>query len=242
MKILEDAQKAYESGDVENAWSLTKKHLRWRNADGRGWELLGLIHHTRGRFALAVSALERASLLVPLRPAARVCLAYAYAKVGRRELSRDLLVALIVDESLSIALLLQVATALDAIDHPAWALRACRVASERDPHHPQAYFDMGYYATRCGHPPHLAESLARKAVSLAPDNACYRVGLASLLMKQGRAREAHAVVQHLSDDQIERIDCRCCLERIVNLFESAADFRRAVLCRQRLMTLEIPRD
>lgn len=236
---LDDARNAYDQGDIDRAMAITRTHLRRNKEDGRGWELIGLIQYSRGRFAVSVSALERASLLVPLRPAAKVCLAHGYARIGRVELSRDLLVEQISDESLSIALLLQVATGLDSTDHPVLAMRACRKATERDPDHPQPYYDLGFYSARCGYPPHVTESLARRAIALDPKNVFYRVGLASFLMKQDRESEAYAIVRAFSVEQIERIGCQCCLRRIIGLFEDASDYRRVILCRQRLLELEI---
>ncbi len=238
-KAFEAIHRAYRQGDVTLALSLIKNHLRSHREDGKGWELLGLIQHTRGRHHKAVSALEHASLLVPLYPATRVCLAMGYSKVGRTELSKDLLTDLITNETLSIPLLLQVAMALDALDQPASAVRACREASRRDPHHAQPYYDLGYYAARCGRPAHVTESLARKAISLDPDNVQYRVGLASLLMKQDRGADAYEVVRGFTSEQVRQIRCRCCLERIIDLFESVTDGRRVVLCRQHLSSLEL---
>jgi len=236
---LAAARDAYEAGHIHDAMEITKQHLHQHKDDGRGWEMIGLIQFSRGRFQVSVSALERAALFVPLRPAARVCLAHGYARVGRQELSRDLLAGLIDDESLPIPLLLQVATGLDAINQPGLAMRACRVASERDPDQPQPYYDMGYYVARCGYPPSLTESLARKAIALDPQRVCYRVGLASLLMKQNRDVEAYEFVQCFTSEQIERIACRCCLERIVSLFRNFGDMRRVVLCKQQLLALEV---
>lgn len=236
---LEAARDAFERNDVALALCFIKSHLRDQKDDGRGWELLGLIQHTRGRVAVAVSALERATMLVPLYPVSRVCLAVGYGRLGKRELSKELLTDLIQDESLTVPLLLQVAAGLDAIDQPGLAVRACREASRRDPEQSRPYYDLGYYAARCGQPAHITENLARKAISLDPDNVCYRIGLASHLMKADRIADGYQVIRHLSHQQIEQIDCRCCVERIAELFESARDDRRVVLCRQHLLKLEL---
>jgi len=236
---LEAARTAFEQGDVALSLHLVYDHLRREKHDGRAWELLGLLQYTRKRISAAIKAFEQATMLVPLYPATRVCLAICYGQIGKRELSKDLLTALIDDESLTVPLVLQVAAGLDAIDQPGLSMRACREASRREPEHPQPYYDLGYYAARCGQPTHVSENLARKAISLDPGNVCYRVGLASLLIKQDRKEEGYQVVAGLSNQQIQNIGCRCCLERIAELFESAGDYRRVVLCRQHLLSLEI---
>lgn len=106
----------YEGGELSAALALIKRHLVRRPDDGRAWELAGLIQFATGEYSRSVAAIERASVHIPLRPAARVCLGHGYGKIGRRTLSRDLLAGLIRNESVSVPLLLQVASGLDAID------------------------------------------------------------------------------------------------------------------------------
>lgn len=229
----------YEQGRLDAALARARLLLRQHSDNGRAWEWLGLIHAGRERFRLAVSALERASLLVPLRSAARVCLGLGYGKVGRATLSRDLLTALIDDPALDVPLLLQVAAGLDALGESPLACAACRAAIARDPLVGQPYYDLGYYSARSGSPPHIVESLARRAISLDPQNTCYRVGLASLLLRQNRGPEAYDLVRHFTPEQITLVECRCCLGRIIDLYEQARDYRRIVMCREQLLKLEI---
>ena len=49
-EAFEVIHSAHRQGDVELAYFLIKDHLRRHKEDGRGWELLGLIQHARGRF------------------------------------------------------------------------------------------------------------------------------------------------------------------------------------------------
>ncbi len=238
-EYLSAAEAAYERGELEDALRVIKLHLKEAGDCGRGWEQLGLIQGTRGRFAISVSALERASLFVPLKPISRVCLGYGYGKIGRTELARDLLSDLIDNDQMTTELLLQIATALDSIDQPGDAMRACRKATERDPSTAQSYYDMGHYAARCGYPAHLIEGLARKAISLDPQNVCYRIGIAGMLIKQDRKDEAYQFVSGLTLEQIQEITCECCLRKVVKLYEAQHDYRRVVLCQQRLLELEL---
>lgn len=236
---LQHISEICERGDLETAHQLALAALQSAPEDGRLWELLGLIQYARRQYESAVGAFERASLLVPLTPTARVCLGHAYGQSGRSGLSAELLEAAIRDPHMTIPLLLQAAAGLDAVDRTDLALAACRKAVARDPQAAQPYYDLGYYSARCGLPSRLTESLARRAIRLAPERVCYRVGLASLLWKQDRLSEAYAVVSQLSDCQLEQIRCRGCLERIVDLYESAHDYRRAVLGRLQLLRLEL---
>jgi tetratricopeptide (TPR) repeat protein len=236
---LQLARTAYESGHLEEAFELIHECLAFQPVDGRALELLGLLEYSAECFQDSVSNLEAASMYVPLRPAGRVCLAHGYGRIGKRELSRDLLVELIRDESLPITLLLQVGTGLDYIGFPNLATEACREAIGRAPECSQAYYDLGYYIGCCGGSDETIECLARKAICLDPDNVRYRVGLAGLLWKHDRMQEAYEFVSQLKKEQIESITCACCLERVVDLYEHSKDYRRAVLCRQQLIAIDI---
>lgn len=229
---------ACEQCQFELALELTQWGLNDNPDEGSLWELQGLIQYSLRNFPEAVDALERATLLKPLTDSARICLGQAYGRIGLIELSTDLLKGLVSKESLTAGLLLQLASALDELNHPEFALQACRRATSQDPLNAQAYYDMGYYSGRCGCPPHVTESLARKAISLNPENIHYQVGLTSLLVRHNRTQEALIIVRHYSAEQIEQIHCRCCLTRILELFEFLGDDQRISLCRSRLSVLE----
>jgi len=230
----EGIRHAYASGNLEQAEELARTHLQHHQDDGRTWEWAGLIHFAMGRFPLAVSALERASAAVPLTGEGRVSLAQGYALIGKPELSCDLLALLISDEFLSAALLLHVARALNHLDEPVLAMHACRSATRRDPELAQAYYDMGFYGSRCGVQPHHIEALARKAISLAPDSARYRIGLASHLVQQGRMGDAYTAIRNLTNQQIDAITCECCLARLAGIYEEMGDASRLHRCRLNL--------
>lgn len=231
------AQAACNRQDYATAALLLQSHLKLRPNDGRGWELWGLVLHYQNDRRQSVAALEHASLLVPLMPAARVCLALNYGKIGRTNLSRELLQELLSDAELAPELLLEAAEGLDEAGAQQLAMQACRLAAQRDPYLARAYFSLGYYSAKCGRPIEVTVSLARRAISLDPEHVVYRIGLASLLMKLERDAEAYQVVKHLSDAQIESVGCACCLERVALLYESSQDYRRAILCRRRLLHL-----
>lgn len=237
--ILQKACVALQEGDVIAALEAVEVHLAEDKEDGHAWEMLGLIQYQRDQFSESVSALEMAALLVPLKPMSRICIAYGYSQLGRVELARDLLCELIDDETLSTYLLLQVATGLDSIGEPSLAMHACRVSLERDPESAQSYYDLGFYASECGYPAKYTESLARKAITLEPENVCYRVGISSLLAQQKRHEEAFGFVSELTLEQIESITCRCCILKVMALYKRHNDTQRAEICYQQYQKLEL---
>jgi len=234
---LSRAWAAFEADAVHSALLEAKRYLHCHPDDGRGWELMGLIQHQRGRFRRAVAALERATCLVPLNPASRVCLAHSYAQIGRVALSRDLFLMLAEDESLPVDLLLQVAAGLEELQDAAGAMRICREATVREPEHAQAFYDMGYYAGLCGYPPRMTESLALKAIDLDPERVCYRIGLAGLRIQMGRNQEAYDLICSLTREQVQEICCDNCLRRVMWLWDAAGDAERVAWARTRLREL-----
>ena len=235
-----DIEEAYDSGDMGLVVRIAQQFLADdKNVDdGLAWELLGLAQHQLSDFESSVSSLEHASLLIPLSSLSRLGLAYGYGQIGKQELSRDLLLTLIKDSNVPNELLLQVATALDAVKQPVLAMKACRRAVERDPQLSQAYYDMGYYAKRSGYSPKVVESLVRRAISLDPQCVCFRIGLVALLLQHDRPQEALDHVRDLTACQIDSISCSKCLQRVAELYASVKDQQRVERCKLRILHLE----
>lgn len=238
VQLRELGRQAYEAGEFANARELVDECLQTSAEDGRCLELLGLIQYTTGAYTESVASLESASLRVPLRMAARVCLAHGYGRIGRNQLSGDLLADLVDTEDLPVPLLLQVAIGLDDLGRPDLAVQACRVACQRNPNYAQTWYDMGYYIGRAGGSEVHVEGLARRAIEIEPYNTRYRVGLAGLLVKRARSDEAYELIQRLDKTAIESISCVCCLRRVVELYSRARDYRRVVIARTHLVLIE----
>ena len=238
---LRTAISQYNARNYDRALALVDAALSRQPEHGRLWELRGLIQHGRGEPQAALDALETASALVPLRPASQAVLAACYAAIGRRELARDVYCQVAALPYAGSGLLLEIAAALNDLGTAALAVRVCREASQRDPDAAEPYYDLSYYLGRCGAPLELVESLARRAIGLAPERVSYRVGLASLLYRARRADDAYQVVGRLTARQIREIGCRCCLERVIEVYEAGGDALRARLGRQRLKQLETTR-
>lgn len=236
-KHANEAWQEYSSGNLSFAIKLAEYGLAEEEDHGPLWEVLGLAQRDLGRTEEALDSLERASLLIPLKNVSRIVLADCYAQHGRRDLAKDLFLSAAISGRLDEIELLQVAAGLEGIDEPRLAMEACRRAGKLAPDFGQVHYDMGFYASRCGHPPHLVEALVRKAIELEPANIHYRIGLTSLLIRFGRNHEAHEVVWQLTSAQIQEVTCRCCLKRIANLFFDLGDEQRAQEFAARLETL-----
>lgn len=232
----------FRQGEHATALELIEQILLDDPDAGKAWELKGLILRSSGEWATACEALEQATMLTPLQPIARCVLAECHAGLGRRSLAIEMLQMLLEDLFTPTPLLLRVASGLDQLGQPTFALAACREASRREPDVAQYYYEMGYYMGRCGQALHLVESVARRAIALDPRRVSYRVGLASLLSQQQRADEAWRLLAKLTAADIGQITCRCCVDRVLGIYEAVGDKRRALLCRQRQRQLAMATD
>ena len=235
----ERARLAYERGDLRKAFAVTRECLTANKDDGRAWEILGLVHFASGNFRHSVSSLEHASLLVPLKPTGRACLGHGYARVGKTELAIDLMENLLSDASVPPSVLLQIGGCLNDLERPDLAMEACFSVLRVNDCYAQAYYELGYYAGQCDYALGMVEIFGKRAVELAPETPRYRVGLAGFLYRRERFEEAWQYVRNLSNADIASLSCTCCVERVIELYEMHQDYRRSILCRQRLIELEV---
>ena len=227
----------YRAGNFNRAIQFAQYALARDEEDAQAWRCLGRALTKTCQWAGAMDAFENASLLQPLDNQDRISLAIAYGAMSHRSLSRDLLMSIANSEVVEVSELLQVANGLEAIDEPRLAMEACRQAGKRAPDLPEVHYQMGHYAQQCGHPVSVCEALLCHAIDLEPCNIHYRIGLASLLMRLARKREAITVIKPLLPAKLDEVTCLCCLKRIANLFFDNDDLHLASLCAQRITRL-----
>ncbi|HBL44969.1 MAG TPA: hypothetical protein DDZ90_16420, partial [Planctomycetaceae bacterium] len=97
-------------------------------------------------------------------------------------------------------------------------------------HHYNLAHSMGFL----GYPPECVEQEILRAIELAPDCLEYRIGLAGFLSQIHRAEEGYQYVASLSLREISRLECECCLERLVKVFHAGGDHRRLLACMDRV--------
>jgi hypothetical protein len=205
-------------------------------------QLLGLTLHDLGRAADAADVIERVSLESPVSDEVRIALASSYAQLGRTHLAREIFLQLALSRRLPIPLMLKVAAGLEAIDAPQLAMQVCEWITEADDSVAQAYYDMGYYSARSGHPLYLTEALTRRALQLDPGNLHYKVGLISLLVQLDRDVEALAVFDSIAEIKFPEIHCVTCLERIAGMLLRCGQPKMAERCRARAAEIREQRD
>ncbi|MBI1348469.1 hypothetical protein GC163_19520 [bacterium] len=233
------AELCLAAGQFEAAALAAEQSLALDPDDGRAWEVKGLVAAWKQDSATARHCLECAQMLVPLRPAAAIALADLYHEEDRQFAMRLYLQAVNhprADHSLKLA----AAAGLDRLDWPHLAVRICRQIILQETEFAQGYFDLSYYLGRTGAPDHIVETLARRAIQLEPRRNQFRIGLAGFLVHRQRPSDAHALVMHLTNADLKEIRCQCCLQRLLQVYESVDDASRIAWCRDRLATIDTP--
>jgi len=225
---LSKAWQHYQRGELEEAVG------QLRSTDGASsvdeLQLLGLALHDLGRPLEAADAIEKASLICPVRDELRIALASCYAQLRRLDLARELYLQLALSQRLSPELMLQVAAGLEAIDAPQLAMQVCEWVTEKNSSFAQAYYDMGFYAARSKQPLYMTEALTHRALQLDPANVHYRIGLVSLLIQLERDDEAMVALEPLSPSDWERVTCASCLTRIAEMLARHGRYRLSKTC------------
>jgi len=226
------------SGHFDQAAEAAERRIAVDSEDGRAWEIRGLAAAWRREPQLARQSLETAMSLVPLRPAAAIALADLYHDIDR-QLAQRLYLQAVMHPRVDSSLKLVAASGLDRLDWPHLSIRICRQVIQQDADSAQACFDLSYYLGRTGAPDKMVESLARRAIELAPDRCQFRIGLAGFLAQRKRPQDAFALVRHLSSSELEMVTCQCCLHRLQLVFEAVDDAERAAWCRSRLARVAV---
>jgi tetratricopeptide (TPR) repeat protein len=224
-------------GEPRRAHREVIAYLAEHPEDGRGWELLGLVYHALHEWGQAMEALELATLRVPLRLAGVLALGDCYLAHRRWRWAAEHYAQVVRDAQASPTLLLRAAAGLDRLGLPRFGVEACRKATRLDPTLAQPFYDLSYYLLRAGGTPGTIEAAARRAIHLDPERWSYRVGLASYLHQQGRTADGAMLLKPATPAMIATMGCRCCLNRLIELWSTVGAEEPVAWCRARIAEL-----
>jgi len=226
---------ALRMGQFAEAASLSEEAVTQFPEEGRLWELLGIACCRSGQTARGLEALETASLLKPLDPAARFCLAECYAAIGKPELAVFVYQQLAESDLTPLALMPRIASRLGQLNQFAEALDVCRSIVRRDDTRHEAHFGISYYLRRLGRPVEQVAEAVGRAHELAPEVSLYRIVLAGLWHEMGRTADACEILRGVP---LDTIDCPAALRRMMVVFRAARDSSRSEACCRRLQQFE----
>ena len=230
----ERAVSLFNDNRLDDAVDLVTAELDQRPDDGRLWELLGTLAYAKEDFELALTAIERASLLIPLSPRAQLVLAKCYDRGGFRESAAAIYCHLATLPDLAVDLLATLAAGLGRCGECELALQVCRRAAESFPDRADPHLGIVHYMRRLRRPVKQILPSMFRAHHLEPDNVEYRVRLAWMLHESGCSAAGAYLLEGVD---CEEFSCIRCLTLMQTIFDSVGDDANANACRQRLAIL-----
>lgn len=229
---LKRAMRLFQSEDYCEALGALREPLD--RDSGQAWQLSGIIHWELGEIPAATSALERASLLVPLSPLAQCRLAECYLDARRKEVARVMFLHLATLDLLTLSLCESVAKGLVRCgeDEQALAFSMSGLMRFRVSH--RLFFITSDVMRRLGYENDEILPFAYQAHRLRPENLSYRIHFAQHLNVARRPSQA----AHLLDCvNIEEVESLASLQRLQMLFNQLNDDASEERCRIRLQQI-----
>lgn len=225
----------YENGNFKLASQSARPALKDAPDDAQLRELLGIAHHALRDFPRAMNAMETATLIAPLSPAAQVALAGCYLVSNRHDIARSIYGHLASQHSrVSIPLLAMVAAGLSRLNERHLALEVHRERAHRKSENDDTVFAVAHFMRLVEYPVELILPIAHRAFQLAPDRIRNRVALALLHHQCGNRSITYRLVTAVALGQLIAECCPCRLRGLVGLFDAMGDTGRSNACQLRL--------
>ncbi|MEM7475986.1 MAG: hypothetical protein AAF483_13415 [Planctomycetota bacterium] len=223
------------SCDWDSAYETILEALDEQPDSGAAWELRALLESYLGNQHAAVASMEHASLLIPLQPLASRCLALDYVAIGKTELGVELLISLAQIHQNPI-FVRRISNDLLRLDQSAAALNVLAYALDLSDS-AILWHELSTTLMHLGRPSFKALDAARRAISLSPSVASYRVTAARLLIGMDRTEDAFQIVRPISSSSLKKLECSCCLWRLIHIYNAFDCPSRVQNCYQRLRSL-----
>jgi hypothetical protein len=220
-----------ELGHRTQAIAELVRRLKTHPIEGASWELLGILLFDQGKLNWAQSAIERASILIPLSPRGQLLLAKCYERSNYLESARTIYRHVASIAELETSLLEPLACGLGSCGELELALQVCRVAARRLPDNPDPLIGIVHYMRQLRRPVEHILPVMFRAHQLEPLRAEYRITLDWLLHESGKSNQAAGLLTAIPSEQFE---CVHCLIRMQHIFEITGNSGNADDCRRRL--------
>ncbi len=181
--VYQRAEELFKLGLSQPAYDVIEVELRQNPDQGRLLVLQAVILHSRRKWAPAMAAAERASVLIGLPVEGQMVLADCYSLLGKKDLAHAGYLHLLERCLLSRRLYAALYKGFRRLGDPQMALVTCRKALKQFPDDDQAHYGMAHAMGAIGYPAESITRVLEKCLQLAPDNDFYRMSLAVQLTK-----------------------------------------------------------
>ena len=199
--------------------------------DGPVVEMRGLAYFGVADYEQATTALEIASLLIPLGVEAQCRLAACYMRSRRREVASVIYVYLACLEALPEVIAEEVAGGLSRLGKNEMTLQFCRAQIKRFKVSHKLFSVAAESMRRLDYPDEEILVFAFQAYQLCPSSVPYRIVFATHLVRCNRLGQASKVLREIDVDALR---CVALLQRVCAVFHSLNDPEGVRCCQARL--------
>ncbi len=228
------AVELHNAGQTRQALAELQEYLEEQPYTAKLWELLGVLSFAVNNTELARTAIEQASIMIPLSARGQLVLAKCYDALGYREAAGSIYRHVATLAEIDNELLEPLAAGLGRYGEYQQALAICRTAAKRMPDNPEPLKGIVHYMRRLRMPVERILPTLFRAHHLAPEDKDCRVTLAWLLHETGHSTHGAALLEAVDSGEFS---CIRCLTLMQHIFEAAGHVDRATDCRNRLKVL-----
>lgn len=196
----------------------------------RVMEIIGLAYYYLQDYRAAMDIIDQIMPVYTVHPIVLVVHAECLGRMGRSQLAVDLLQTLAESPSVDAETKMLIAGSLHLLGENLSAMRVAAEATSSDPYQGCYMLSLSYYTFQVYGLVQSVEALANQAVHLEPDSIEYRVWLSRVLAAMGKSAEAYHAIARTTEQQIQSLECTCCIAQLCMLFESNGDFQRVQTC------------
>jgi len=197
-------------------------------------ELKGISHHALRQFEYGRLAFQAAAALEPLSASGMLAHGDCLFACGDPARAAEIYRALADDSRTPLPLLAGLARALGKVKQYERAVMVCQRAAALQPGCHHAQFGVAFYMAKADSPPAAIVPLIQKSIDMAPGVFGYRIALITTLQKLNQNEKAYLAIADATTKELASVRCRCCINRLIQMFENAGDMQRAKFCRSRV--------
>jgi tetratricopeptide (TPR) repeat protein len=227
--VYQRAEELFKLGFSQPAHDVIEVELRQNPDQGRLLVLQAVILHSQRKWAPAMAAAERASVLICLPVEGQMALADCYSLLGKKDLARAGYLHLLEHCLLSRRLYAGLYKGFRRLGDPQMALVTCRKALEQFPDDDQAHYGMAHAMSAIGYPTESITRVLEKCLQLAPDNDSYRMALAVQLKKMDLPVAAYELLTAVDPSALNRARCFHMVSALLDICTVAGDSARCAV-------------
>ena len=224
------AREKYDNGEYAAALKILSFHLVDQPRNFRSRELLGIVLHGMGCYRQAYEELRLVTATGTLSTDGQFAYAASCLWVDDTVTAREIYCRLACCPDTPEEFFLDLVMGLGRLQEFLLAVAVCERYSIANPDCHEARYYMAFYMSKAKLPAEWIYPVIQGVVEIGPKVFHYRLAASKLLHGMGRDREGYLAIADASNEELESITCRCCLDYLMDQYCANDDFFRTQTC------------